>query len=483
MLRLFSNLAFTCLTASALLGRYASVVHADQNDKRLHIATFACDVTPPLGSPLCGGLIKPAQAIDDPLWAKGIILRDAGGTYVLCALDWCLLRGRAYDLFREKLAAAADTDPSRVAVQCTHPHNAPYTDPLAQEMLSEFTDAPPHADLAYLEAAARKVAAAVRAATDGRVVSAIGTSKAKVEKVASNRRVPLPDGSIGKRMSQCKDPSLRAAPEGLIDPWLRTITFFVGDKPFVQMHYYATHPQSYYGDGRVTYDFPGMARERLQEETGVFQMYFTACAGDIAAGKYNDGSHENRKVLADRMHAAMKESVANVEIAQRFSLEPISLRKTAEKDARTDDNDGAIEWRVVPVRFPRRNDEGYRDQHLREVLADSNAQPIARIRAAVLLAGFERIASGRPVELTSMRIGGVRILHLPGEPFVEYQLFAQGLRPDDFVAVAGYGDDFTGYICTEKSYAEGGYEPTSTVLDPSSEKHFRKAIVELLAVR
>ena len=59
-------------------------------------------------------------------------------------------------------------------------------------------------------------------------------------------------------------------PEGGIDPLLRTITLLRGDKPLVRMHYYATHPQTYYLDGRASYDFPGMARQRLQEEEGVF---------------------------------------------------------------------------------------------------------------------------------------------------------------------------------------------------------------------
>ena len=55
------------------------------------------------------------------------------------------------------------------------------------------------------------------------------------------------------------------APEGYIDGFLRTISFCDGEAPFVQMHYYATHPQSYYGDRRVTYDVPGLARERLEK--------------------------------------------------------------------------------------------------------------------------------------------------------------------------------------------------------------------------
>ena len=48
--------------------------------------------------------------------------------------------------------------------------------------------------------------------------------------------------------------------------------------------------------------------------------------------------------------------------------------------------------------------------------------------------------SEQPIELSSLEIGGVHIVHLPGEPMIGFQLFAQGLKPADFVAVAGYGD-------------------------------------------
>ena len=61
------------------------------------------------------------------------------------------------------------------------------------------------------------------------------------------------------------------------------------------------------------------------------------------------------------------------------------------------------------------------------------------------------------------------VLHLPGEPFVEYQLAAQKMRPDAVVCVAGYGDDGRGYIPTAKAYLEGGYEPTVALAGPDSE--------------
>ena len=48
------------------------------------------------------------------------------------------------------------------------------------------------------------------------------------------------------------------------------------------MHYYASHPQSYYGKGHMNPDTVGLARELLQKEEGVPQIYFTGCAGNIA---------------------------------------------------------------------------------------------------------------------------------------------------------------------------------------------------------
>src|SRR3954453_3498815 len=64
---------------------------------------------------------------------------------------------------------------------------------------------------------------------------------------------------------------------------------------------------SYYGDGRVTRDFCGLARDkRAEEEKGVAQVYFTGCAGNVTAGKYNDGSKENRTGLRDRVLTAMR---------------------------------------------------------------------------------------------------------------------------------------------------------------------------------
>src|SRR5437879_974024 len=90
----------------------------------VQLATFVADITPVLGEVICCGigadsLQRDARAliIDTPIFAKGIVLKDAGGVYVLCAFDWGGICNDAHDAARKKLAAAAGTTPARVAVQ------------------------------------------------------------------------------------------------------------------------------------------------------------------------------------------------------------------------------------------------------------------------------------------------------------------------------------------------------------------------------
>ncbi|MEQ9409822.1 MAG: hypothetical protein RIK87_18950 [Fuerstiella sp.] len=66
--------------------------------------------------------------------------------------------------------------------------------------------------------------------------------------------------------------------------------------------------------------------------------------------------------------------------------------------------------------------------------------------------------SGHRIPLGCLTPGTARILHMPGELFVEYQLVAQKMRPNDFVAMAAYGDYGPGYLGTRIAYGQGGCE-------------------------
>jgi hypothetical protein len=279
-----------------------------------------------------------------------------------------------------------------------------------------------------------------------------------VERVGSSRRIITPDGKFHGRMSSAKDPALRALPEGFIDPLLRTVTLAQGGKPLARLHYYATHPQSFYGDPRACSDVPGFARERLQKKENVFQVYFTGCSGDVAMGKYNDGTRRARDELTARLLAAMEKSAA----ATR--LEPA----------------GRLEWRTLPTVLPLAADADAQLGKLRKELANPAGNVIGRIRAATYVAFAERIH--QPLDISLLGIGKVHVLHLPGECMVEYQRFAEQLASKEgFLTVAAYGDVGTGYICTAKAYAEGGYEPSASHLGRESEGVLKAAIRKVLA--
>jgi len=426
---------------------------------KLQAAVFTCDITPALGSPLPECKPPVAASADIPLLAKGVVISDGSTRYVLCSLDYCELRTGAHDLFRRAIANALAVNELQIEVHCIHPHDAPLYDTHA-ELLVEMVPSPPHTtDLAFIAIASERVASAAREALEKlQPLTHVACGKGKVEKFASNRRVPLPDGKIGVRLSHCNDPVLIAAPEGLIDPWMRTLTLFNRQHPIARLHYYASHPQSYYGQGHMNPDTPGIARERLDKEEGIPQIYFNGCAGNVAAGKYNDGSHEMRSVLANRLYDGMKAAIAATGTPQPATLT----------------------WKIADVRFPPRQEADFSEEHFRTVLADPAQTYPVRMSAAIALAWYNRLKIKPTVDVTSYRLGPVTILHLPGEAFVEYQLFAQSVRPDDFVAVAAYGELGTGYICTDRAFAEGGYEPTASFVGPPSETLLKASIREVL---
>jgi hypothetical protein len=423
------------------------------------LSHFRCEVTPPLGHPLCGGWIAPATTIVDRQWADGLILTGDGPPVVLLAVDWCEIRNEGHDRWRQAIAAAVGTPPDRVAVQCVHPHDAVFADPEAERML-QANGAPVRSmDLPFFEQALAAVAAAGRAAAQrGERVSHIGTGAGRVHQVASNRRIKGPDGKVGPaRYSSCQDEALRAAPEGLIDPHLKTVSFWNGDRMLAALHYYATHPMSHYGQGGVSCDFCGLARDRMAAEAGGAHLYFTGGAGNIGAGKYNDGSPEMRPILTERMLAGMRAALANTR------KEPVQR----------------LSWSTLPVRLPTRAE--FTETLYRELLEDEAGRFLDRYRGASGLTWLNRVERGHAIDFTCLSVNDARVLHLPGEPFVEHQLHAQQARPDRFVALAGYGDCGPGYLPTAVAYEEGGYEAGwEALVAPEADGLIRSAITQLL---
>jgi hypothetical protein len=425
----------------------------------LRVAAFQCDITPPPGEALVWTV--PLTKVVQPLQAKGVVLEAGTNRYVLCALDWCLVGNETEASFRAALAQGAGTTAERVAVQSIHQHAAPYADEGAHRLLDGLNPPILHLSTSFLDTVRSRLSgAASQASQQLEPFDQIGFAQTKVEQIASERRLKGPDGKIVTRYSSgAKDPKMAQAPEGNIDPYLKTITFARRGKALARLHYYATHPQTFCCDGRASSDFVGLARETVEKEQQVPQVYFTGCSGNVTAGKYNDGSDKAYSELTARLKAAMEQAAKNTRYVKAKELV----------------------WRTYPLTLPLRGDKDQIAAQSRAWLQDSKQPDSFRVyMGAMRLAFVQRLE--QPVELNSLQIGKVHIIHLPGEPMLDYQFYAQQRKASEFVAVAGYGDCGTAYICTDQALTEGGYEPEATNVGKGTEARLKQAIDALLGL-
>ncbi|MDD2475451.1 MAG: hypothetical protein PHI32_06030 [Dysgonamonadaceae bacterium] len=415
-----------CVLVAFLLvfnGQASNMSYAqDDESKKLRISTFDIDVTPPIGNKLAYEMM--INSWDMGLRAKGVVLIGAGDPIVLVAIDWIGINGDCYDEFRRAIASAAGTVPEKVALHTLHQHDAYRGDNLQDDFI--------------LAVVHRLEMAVVNSIKNTKSITHIGIGESEVYKVASNRFIldTKADTVRATRFTTCRDSALRAEPEGVIDPMVSLVSFWNENEPIAVLSYYATHPQSYYRTGIPNPDFPGIARFfRQLAVPDALHIHFNGAGANIGAGKYNDGSKENRLILAERLADGMKRAWESTELL------PVSEK--------------TVRWDVESVVLP----------------PDTTKNGLY----------LERYKAGKAkVDIQCLALNNARILFMPGELFVEYQLAAKKIRPDLFVAMAAYGDYTLGYIPTVKAFSQGGYEVRVSKVTPEVENILMKTMHNLL---
>jgi hypothetical protein len=449
----------TRLALSVIVGLFQVLVLQASNTP-LRVGVFEADASPPVGSPLA---YNRCEAIGMPLSARGVVILGSGAPIVLCAVDWIGISNAGHHAWREALAKSVGTSIDRVTVHTLHQHDAPRCDFSVEAIMHEQGMEGIMFDAEFAHLVIQRTADALsEAAKKARDVTHLGLGRARVESVASNRRILGANGKVrATRYTACRDPVLRAEPVGVIDPFLKSISFWDNDELMVVLTWYATHPQSYYLTGIAHPDFPGMARF-LREATlnGVPHVHFNGAGGNVGAGKYNDGSRENRQALSVRLAEGMSNALTE---SHKIAIQ-------AED----------VHWQTLPVALPV-------SRHLQEAelikqLEDPSADPQKLTYVAKDLVWLRRCLSGEKLDLHCLSLGSARILFMPGELSVEYQLAAQEMWPGGLLAMAAYGEYAPGYICTAEQYTQGGYEdsPRASKVAPEVENVLLDAMRRLL---
>jgi hypothetical protein len=377
----------------------------------------------------------------------------------------------------DALARGAGVPADRVVLHSTHQHDAPLFDFEIEPLLGKPTF--PRDFWSRLIATAESAARGARGHMAP--VAGIGHAETRLWGYASNRVVVSREGAfLGSRWSRTTETALAAAPAGTIDPMLRTLAFRDPDgKTAASLSFYASHPQVASGSGRWSADAPGEAMRLVAAETGAAGMgaagmgaaeagpaatesaehaFCMGCAGNVTAGKYTSPTDRegNLKLFGRRLANGILRNFASM------SWEPA----------------GSISWRSASFPFPAAME---RLPALRAELDDPSVPASRKNIAAPVLSAMSDPHNTTYV-LRRLALGSAQLLFFPGEPFVEYQLFAQSLEPDRFVASAGNcGDSFL-YLPRAASFTVGGYEVSSFCwCTPDIETRLETAIRDVLA--
>jgi len=136
--------------------------------------------------------------------------------------------------------------------------------------------------------------------------------------------------------------------------------------------------------------------------------------------------------------------------------------------------------RVAKIPLGHRQTLGFTEDSLRYRL-QHGVKAFDRAEVAMGLAWYERVKSGHKVDLPLVDFGPAQLMLLPAESYVEYQLFAQALRPEGFVMVMGYGECGPGYIPVERAWREADSNLSGwTWVGPGSQEIMETAIRDVM---
>lgn len=401
------------------------------------------DITPPVGAELAGYEERDqgSQGIGSRLCARVAVFSNGATKICLVTSDLAGIDWQMTKYVRGKVSRLTDIPEEHIMLTASHTHSGPSACRLSGWAALRRRRPPTEAEKAYFLNLCEEITGAILDADKRLVPARIGVETGRLPGLGSNRRKL--GGKFDDTVTVLKITAENNAVMGLIVN-------------------YTCHPTVLDASNYlITGDYPGFMQESLERFfQGVTPMFVQGAAGDVST------RHTRRSSTMDEARR-MGEMIAG---------ESIVLACLARD---SDDHRLAAQIREVtlPVRkFPP-------DEVLEERLrrAEENLQRLRRTGAArnvvrtaeVILQGAERALRLKELlgdqdivtEIQALRIGPLIAVGVPGELFNELGREIRDSTDEATVVIAGYANDYVGYILTPDAYGEEGYEAGVTMTD------------------
>lgn len=459
-----------------------------------------------------------ALPVNDPLYAKALVLSDGSTTAVLITVDAVAIGeighiGNSYlGTVRDALQKEFQIPPQHVLINASHCHGVVRKDVAEQTVL------------------------AVREAVQNMVPVKAGAGIGHEDRIMENRRLKLKDGrQTDVRHAYALPRDEDVAEIGPVDPQIGLLRLDRLDgRPFAAVYNFACHPIIGVPGGGNTADIPAFASKVIEENLGegVMAFFVQGCGGDINPIGYKD-VHRPRDAepLGNRLGLSAMRGLRAIETraepALRVSNDLLALPRAADFEHRIAAMEAEqlrllkslrgtslnmktflplyVQYKVADD-FP----AYYSHQYLREeqlgrkdlvrLDAENRANMDAylqniqtmeeltrlQINLSLLKKHLARnVAAARDtvdVEVAGLRVGNFRLVTFPGELTVEIGLGIKQRSGDPHTFVAGYTNGYLYYTPTEAQRKNTGYaqEDCDCYVAPEWQKLFEERVAAVL---
>ena len=368
--------------------------------------TGMAEITPPLEVGILMSALErqwaPFEGVRRPLYARVLAIAQGPQRVVLVSLDLLGLASKAFGdrrRFKGRVVVASGhaVKASDLILAATHTHSAPAS--LAITDLYRTAAFKEWADLLT-----QQIGRAIRHGVESMRPCSLVAGITYVKGLAIYRRIKTTDGIV---LSHPPPPPHKViSRDGPVDDSVNIAAFKDATGHYVALVVNATcHPVHEMCIPWISPDYPGeMSLELERRYPSATALFFNGAAGNINPPTVSGGpadSEQHGWRLAEAVDQALS------------GLNPV---------------EGDITLKRSPISLPARTLRG---------------RPAAR---------------PLNTEMAALRIGEVAFLFIPGELFVEIGLAIRENSPFGFTALAGYAEDWIGYLPTEQAFGEGGYE-------------------------
>ena len=395
----------------------------------MRAAFYECDVTPPLGGFIFGHFKRIfAQNVHDRLYAKAVVVEDAGEVVAILAVDACGLPEEMHDIVTQRIFEYTGITPDRVCITSNHTHSgAPV---LGTSVVGCSADA------TYKDVFYRLCADAVMLAYKRLETVEVKFGATEIRGLSFCRDFVMEDGTL---ITNGRGRKGMVRPLDDPDPALPVLMFYQDGKPIGAFVNFACHSCSlgllYTNDPGYSGDYSSELAKQLKAHYGndFVTIFLLGTCGDVSHRDHMNFVYPDPPLWFREMGKRLAEGV--IRVAEQ--AEPVPggvgvLKEVIQIERRMPTEQEAVE---LAQKYMEKDGVGMRALNLLHYVA-ANTEKYSKLLVQVI------------------RIGDVCISALPGEIFSTYGLGIKAASPFKRNIVVENCNSYCGYVPSKQAFSE-----------------------------